>query len=68
MTDEKDQIDIRVDVSEIRKDLPPVDDNPACPKCKAKLYYGIGMAGGGFGMYAYCDNCKEVVQKTAMEE
>ena len=60
--------DIHIDASEVRKDLPPVDDTVQCPDCGGKLLHGLGLAGGGFGMYAYCEECKEVKQKTEMEE
>jgi len=59
---------IHIDASKIREGLPPVDDNPACVDCGSKLHYGIGLAGGGFGMYAFCEKCNEIKQKTEMEE
>jgi hypothetical protein len=41
-----------------------------CPKCGAVLQQGFGLAGGGFGVYEYCDSdeCNAVVTKTELDE
>lgn len=33
--------------------IPP--PGPPCPKCKAPLYQGFGLAGGGYGVYELCE-------------
>jgi hypothetical protein len=34
-----------------------------CPDCKGPLYTGYGMAGGGMGVYEYCERCDKIVNK-----
>ncbi len=41
-----------------------------CPKCANVLQTGFGLAGGGYGVYEYCDSdsCQRVVTKTEVAE
>ncbi|WP_336491693.1 hypothetical protein [Methylobacterium nigriterrae] len=32
-----------------------------CPLCGAETEMGFGLAGGGCGVYLYCEACDEVV-------
>ena len=34
-----------------------------CPACKGPLEMGFGLAGGGMGVYGYCEKCERVVWK-----
>lgn len=60
-------VHIHIDPSYKREELPEYNDGP-CPHCKGKTETGFGLAGGGFGLYAYCASCKLVVSKTEVEE
>jgi hypothetical protein len=40
----------------------------ACPRCGGGLQQGFGLAGGGFGVYGYCDPCGRVVWKCVIKE
>lgn len=46
------------------------DDEPMnpCPRCGAETEMGYGLAGGGCGVYLWCDVCQDVVSKTQDEE
>lgn len=56
-----------IDSSEVREDI--LDHQvEACPTCKGELFEGFGLAGGGFGIYGYCDACSKVVWKCVSEE
>lgn len=39
-----------------------------CPICNSELQSGFGLAGGGFGVYGYCESCGMIVWKVIMEE
>lgn len=39
-----------------------------CPKCGSQLIEGWGLAGGGMGVYGYCDPCGRVVWKCVVKE
>ena len=60
---EEDRTFIHVAKKEIRKDLIGYDKQGNCGRCHGQLENGFGMAGGGFGPYAYCPKCEEVVDK-----
>ncbi len=34
-----------------------------CPKCNGSIEIGFGLAGGGYGVYEYCEACGAVVTK-----
>jgi hypothetical protein len=38
-----------------------------CPKCGGPLIEGFGLAGGGLGVYGYCDPCGRVIWKCLTE-
>ncbi len=50
-----------------RPDLPDAG-LAKCPACGGDLQDGYGMAGGGFGVYQYCDPCGKIVSKTILED
>ena len=39
-----------------------------CPTCKGPLETGFGLAGGGMGVYGYCDKCEKIVWKCVTDE
>lgn len=62
-----DKISIHIDAAKKRSDLPDVGGTDGkCPTCGGELEIGFGLAGGGYGVYEYCDNetCAKVVTKT----
>ena len=59
------KLNIHIDAAEKRSDLPDCGDtNGVCPQCKGGLQICYGLAGGGVGVYEYCEACGEVVTKT----
>lgn len=34
-----------------------------CPQCKGPTKVGFGLAGGGYGVYTYCEKCGIVTDK-----
>lgn len=58
---------IHLDSASKRPDLPEYDPEK-CPKCGGPVVDGFGLAGGGYGVYTYCDACGEIVSKTEVEE
>jgi hypothetical protein len=40
----------------------------ACPTCKGELQQGFGLAGGGMGVYGFCEPCGRVVWKCVTED
>jgi hypothetical protein len=62
-----DDYEFCIDFSNKREGLPEYSDGP-CPKCGGKTQTGFGLAGGGYGVYAFCDSCGEVVSKTLEED
>ncbi len=59
-----DKITMHVDAASKREDLPDMGSHDACPTCQGPLQIGFGMAGGGYGVYTYCEACSEVTSKT----
>lgn len=57
-----------LDAANKRKELPEFQDRLDCPHCGCETHTGFGLAGGGFGVYNYCDICEEVVAKTCEDE
>lgn len=44
--------------------LPEVGETGGiCPDCGARLEIGYGLAGGGCGVYEFCENCETIVTK-----
>jgi len=37
--------------------------NGRCPKCGDDLETGFGLAGGGYGVYEFCDQCGDIITK-----
>lgn len=57
---------LHIDRSEKRADLP---DNPPedhlCPHCRSEnIEVGFGLAGGGYGVYHYCEDCGQILSKS----
>lgn len=68
MTDKKvAEVFIHVDSSEKYPDLPEFDQDAPCPTCGGKTDSGFGLAGGGFGPYAFCEACGTIVSKSVVE-
>jgi len=65
MTEDK---GIHIDPAEIRNGIPEYVQDMPCPTCNKPATDGFGLAGGGFGIYNFCENCGVVVSKSAVEE
>ena len=39
-----------------------------CPTCGSTLETGYGLAGGGMGVYGFCDPCGKIVWKCVTED
>lgn len=48
----------------VRDDIKDVEHDGTCPTCSDELVTGYGLAGGGIGVYEYCERCRKVVSKT----
>jgi len=62
---------IHIDLAEKREGLPECGDAETCgkPGCPAPRFeMGFGLAGGGYGVYEFCDVCGEVVSKTDVRD
>jgi uncharacterized protein (UPF0212 family) len=66
--EEVDDISIHIDGSDKRKDIPDITGQTHCPACNSELQSGFGLAGGGYGVYMYCEKCERVVEKTFVDE
>lgn len=62
-----DETTIHVDSSHKRQDLPEYQQNMPCPHCGKPTETGFGMAGGGMGIYSYCEPCGKIVSKSETE-
>ena len=55
-----------------REGLPDVGNEQKCDRvdCPGPNGFesGFGLAGGGYGVYRFCDVCERVVSKTLVEE
>lgn len=63
-----DKLVVHVDPIDKREGMPEVDQGGRCPHCGGPTVDGFGLAGGGFGVYTYCEACERVVSKTLMDE
>lgn len=54
---------IHIDLAEQDPDLPRQCTRTDCPGERG-WEVGYGMAGGGMGVYSYCNLCEQVVDKT----
>lgn len=63
-----DDITVHIDAAKKRDELPEVGEHDACPQCGGELQTGFGLAGGGFGVYTYCEACGVVTSKTESDE
>ena len=62
-----DEIMVIVDGSEIREGI--LDRQVEnCPTCQSRLEMGFGLAGGGVGVYGFCEPCGRVIWKCATED
>jgi hypothetical protein len=58
---------IHVSYAEKRSDIPAMGDGKNCdrPDCKGPKdwEFGYGLAGGGMGVYSYCNTCEQIREK-----
>lgn len=56
----------------MQKKRPGIPDNSEdtgrCPKCAGETEEGYGHAGGGLGIYTFCEPCGLIVTKTEETE
>ena len=60
-----------IDAAQKRDGLPGMGAAKPCGKagCPAPDFEtGFGLAGGGYGVYEYCDVCGEIVSKTEIND
>jgi hypothetical protein len=62
------KIVIFLDADKKRAGLPEFDQDGRCPKCGGETEMGFGLAGGGYGVYAYCSPCGIVTSKSETPE
>lgn len=63
------QVQIHIDESKIRKGIPSHDPRIRCKKHpKYPPEDGFGLAGGGYGVYTYCQICGDVLSKSEISE
>ena len=55
---------VHIDAANKREELPEFDQDAPCPKCGGRTETGFGLAGGGYGVYAFCPQCGEVTSKS----
>jgi len=65
-SDEKRPVLVHAARAHKREDLPEFEDG-YCPICKRPLETGFGLAGGGYGVYTYCEE-HGVTSKTEVNE
>lgn len=58
---------MHIDLADQHPDVPEPKDRPPCdfPECDPRTHWqpGYGLAGGGMGLYTYCDLCERVIDK-----
>jgi hypothetical protein len=60
-----DNLDIHVDTSEQREDIPGFNEAVSCPEHPwIRPEVGYGLAGGGFGVYTTCPVCYRILSKS----
>ena len=64
MSDEAEKLVVFIDSAEKDSALPEFDQDAPCPHCGGKTETGFGLAGGGFGIYAFCPACEMVTSKS----
>lgn len=67
MPDDK-PIAVHIDGSEKAKHLPEYREDLPCATCGGATVTGFGLAGGGMGIYSYCESCGVVVSKSITDE
>jgi hypothetical protein len=66
-----DELTIHIDQAHKREELPEMGRSVKCDRsdCPHPIFTsGYGLAGGGFGMYEYCEKCEKIVSKTETGE
>lgn len=58
---------VHIDPSHKRDNLPEYSQDK-CPKCGGPVETGFGLAGGGYGIYSFCNACGEIVSKSEVQE
>lgn len=59
---------VHLEPAQKRDELPEYDQAMLCPKCGGETETGFGMAGGGYGIYSFCEACGNVVSKSETPE
>lgn len=66
MTDEP-KISVHIDTTEVHDGI--LDHQVEnCPKCGTELQTSFGLAGGGFGVYGFCEPCGKVIWKCVTDD
>lgn len=69
MTNKDEPIIMVIDPSNKRDGLPEYDPAVRCPAHPdIPACHGFGLAGGGVGVYSYCEECGLVLTKSLTEE
>lgn len=67
MSDDKDKQVLHTDSAETT--LPEYDQGIlSSPCCSALVVDGFGLAGGGFGVYNYCNHCGRILTKSITDD
>lgn len=66
MSDEK--VFVHISHSEKRKEIPEYQQGMKCATCNVEAKDGFGLAGGGMGVYNYCEKCGIIVSKSIFED
>ena len=56
----------KIDSSKIPPDV-EVSNSSTCRYCGGPTTSGFGLAGGGYGVYEFCESCQVVVSKVQVE-
>lgn len=59
---------IHIDPAAKREGLAEFSRDDACQYCGGITEQGFGLAGGGYGAYAFCTNCNVVTSKSEVSE
>ena len=59
-----DKIHAHIDAAKKRAELPEYSQDAPCPTCGGVTETGFGLAGGGFGIYCFCQKCGVVTSKS----